>query len=117
MVLFTIIKSQFQTPNACGSYFFYNLKTLMATSLHQKLHKKHICAPTDGKYMVVKALELFRSASSMGFGKQVDRVVPTTNKKVTRFRKTPYPLLSTEEYNRTFPTTVLTTPLMPSPEL
>lgn len=95
-----------------------------------KVAQKHICAPTDGKYTVVKALELFRSASSMGFGEQVDHVVPTTNRKVTRFRKTPYTLLSSnarnalrqlriteEEYNQTFPTTVLTTPSTPSPEL
>ena len=27
-----------------------------------KLAQKHICAPTDGKYTVVKALELFRSS-------------------------------------------------------
>ena len=95
-----------------------------------KVAQKHICAPTDGKYTVVKALELFQSASSMGFGEQVDHVVQTTNRKVTRFRKTPYPLLSSnthnalrqlriteEEYNQTFPTTVLTTPSTPSPEL
>ena len=47
------------------------------------LAQKHICAPTDGKYTVVKALEVFRSASSMGFGEQVDHVVPSTNRKVS----------------------------------
>ena len=93
-----------------------------------KLAQKHICAPTDGKYTVVKALELFRSASSMGFGEQVDHVVPSTNRKVSRFRKTPYTLLSSnarsalrqlriteEEYNQTFPTSS-TTPSTPSPD-
>ena len=65
-----------------------------------KLAQKHICAPTDGKYTVVKALELFSSASSMGFGEQVDHVVPSTNRKVSRFRKTPYPLLSSNARKR-----------------
>ena len=92
-----------------------------------KVAQKHICAPTDGKYTVLKALELFRSASSMGFGEQVDHV-PSTNRKVSRFQKTPYPLLSSnarsalrqlriteEEYNQTFPTCT-STPSTPSPD-
>ena len=76
----------------------------------------------------MKALELFHSATSMGFGEQVDHVVLSTNRNVSRFRKTPYPLLSSnarsalrqlpiteEEYNLTFQTCT-TTPSTPSPD-
>ena len=34
-----------------------------------RVAQKHVCAPTDGKYTVMKALELFFSASSLGFRK------------------------------------------------
>ena len=59
-----------------------------------KVAQKHICAPADGKYTVQKAVELFRSASSLGFGEAVERTVTGSNRKVTKFRKTPYTLLS-----------------------
>ena len=58
-----------------------------------KVAQKHICAPVDGKYTVHKAIELFQSASSLGFGAPV---IPGSNRKVTKFRKTPYTCLSTD---------------------
>ena len=81
-----------------------------------KVAQKHICAPIDGKYTVHKAVELFQSASSLGFGASFEHTVPGSNRKVTKFRKTPYTRLSAdarkalrqiriteEEYSGTFP--------------
>jgi hypothetical protein len=81
-----------------------------------KVAQKHICAPVDGKYTVQKAIELFQSASSLGFGASFEHVVPGSNRKVTRFRKSPYTRLSADarkalrqiritenEYSGTFP--------------
>ena len=92
-----------------------------------KVAQEHICAPTDRKYTVMKALELFRSATSMGFSEQVDHVL-STNRKVSQFQKTLYSLLSSnarsalrqlpiteEEYNLTFQTCT-TTPSTASPD-
>ena len=61
-----------------------------------KVAQKHICAPMDGKYTVLKAIELFKSASLLGFGETVEQVVQGSNRKVTKFRKTPYSCLSTD---------------------
>ena len=61
-----------------------------------KVAQKHICAPVDGKYTVHKAIELFQSASSLGFGASVEHIVPGSNRKVTKFRKTPYIRLSAD---------------------
>ena len=61
-----------------------------------KVAQKHICAPVNGKYTVHKAIELFQSASSLGFGASVEHVVPGSNRKVTKFRKTPYTCLSAD---------------------
>ena len=60
-----------------------------------KVAQKHICAPTDGKYSVSKALELFEYANELGFGETVYQTI-STNRKVNKFRKTPYDLLSAE---------------------
>ena len=81
-----------------------------------KVAQKHICAPVDGKYTVHKALELFQSASSLGFGSSFENQVPGSNRMVVKFTKTPYTLLSQhalralrqirvteDEYRRTFP--------------
>ena len=81
-----------------------------------KVAQKHICAPVDGKYTVHKAIELFQSASSLGFGASVEHIVPGSNRKVTKFRKIPYIRLSADarkalrqiritedEYRRSFP--------------
>ena len=48
-----------------------------------------------GKYKVEKALELFRVAADYGFGDTIDQVTPT-KRRVKKFRKTPYSLLSTD---------------------
>ena len=60
-------------------------------------------------------VELFQSASSLGFGASFEHTVSGSNRKVTKFRKTPYTRLSadackalrririTEEYSSTFP--------------
>ena len=45
------------------------------------------------KYKVDKALKLCALASDYGFGKLVDEVTPT-RRKVKKFRKNPYDLLS-----------------------
>ena len=58
-----------------------------------KVAQKHICATVDGKYTVHKAIELFQSASSLGFGASVEHIVPGSNRKVTI---TPYIRLSAD---------------------
>ena len=81
-----------------------------------KVAQKHICAPVDGKYTVNRAIELFQSASSLGFGASIEHIVPGSNRKVVKFRKTPYTCLSADarkalrqiritedEYRSTFP--------------
>ena len=60
-----------------------------------KVAQKHICAPIDGKYTVSKALELFQSAETLGFGETVEQTTPT-NRRVKKFRKTPYDLLTSD---------------------
>ena len=60
-----------------------------------KVAQMHICVPTDGKYSVSKALELFECAQSLGFGNTIHQMT-STHRKVKKFRKTPYELLSTE---------------------
>ena len=61
-----------------------------------KIAQKHICAPTDGKYTVFKATELFNSASSLGFGVTIEHIIQGSNRKVMKFRKSPYTCLSAE---------------------
>ena len=63
-----------------------------------KIAQKHICAPTDGKYTVFKAIELFidNSASSLGFGATIEHITQGSNRKVMKFRKSPYTCLSAE---------------------
>ena len=56
---------------------------------------QHICAPTDGKYTVTNALKLFDCAQQLGFGVTVDQMT-STNRKVKKFRKRPYDLLSVD---------------------
>ena len=53
----------------------------------------HISEPVLGKYKVEKALELCTLASDYGFGSMVDTVTPT-KRKVRKFRKNPYEVLS-----------------------
>ena len=60
-----------------------------------KVAQKHICAPTDGKYSVSNAIKLFKCAQQLGFGETVDQTT-STNRRVKKFRKTPYDLLSAE---------------------
>lgn len=52
-----------------------------------KVAQKHICAPTDGKYSVSNALELFQCAQQLGFGEMIEQTT-STNTKVKKFRKT-----------------------------
>ena len=60
-----------------------------------KVAQKHICAPVDGKYSVLKAMELFECAEKLGFWETVEQTT-ATNRQVRKFRKTPYDLLSME---------------------
>ena len=50
----------------------------------------------DGKFTVNEVIELFQSASSLGFGASIEHVVPGSNRKVIKFRKTPYTCLSAD---------------------
>lgn len=59
-----------------------------------KVAQKHICAPTDGKYSVSKAMDLFSVAKNLGFGETIEQT--STNRRVKKFRKTPYDILSAE---------------------
>ena len=38
-----------------------------------KVSQKHICAPTDGKHSVSKAIELFSTAENLGFGETIEQ--------------------------------------------
>ena len=55
----------------------------------------HISECVLGKYKVEKAFELFDTADGYGLGKVIDTVTPT-KRKVKKFKKKPYDLLSTE---------------------
>ena len=55
----------------------------------------HISEPTMGKYKIDKALELFGVAHTYGFGSTVEQTTPP-KRKVKKFRKTPYELLSAD---------------------
>lgn len=57
------------------------------------LTRIHICEPVMGKYKVEKAIELCTLASDHGFGNLVDEVT-STRRKVKKFHKNPYELLS-----------------------
>lgn len=48
-----------------------------------------------GKYEAEKAFELFNVADKYGLGKTIDQLTPT-NRRVKKFRKTPYDLLSAD---------------------
>ena len=88
---------------SCGNHSngdrLRRLLTLMADNddghISPKVAQKHICEPTDGKYSVSNALELFECAQQLGFGETVDQTT-STNRRVKKFRKTPYDLLSAE---------------------
>ena len=60
-----------------------------------KVAQKHICAPICGKYSVTSAMKLFDTVETLGFGKTVEQTT-ATNRRVKKFRKTPYDLLSSE---------------------
>ena len=60
-----------------------------------KVAQKHICAPIDGKYSVSKAMDLFSVATNLGFGETIEQTT-STNRRVKKFRKTPYDILSAE---------------------
>lgn len=59
------------------------------------LTRGHISEPVLGKYKVEKAIELCALASNYGFGSMVDTVTPT-RRKVKKFRKSPYEVLSSD---------------------
>ena len=52
-----------------------------------KVAQEHICAPSNNRYPVSNAFELFDKATSYGFGNIID--VPTPSKRVKKIRKTP----------------------------
>ena len=57
------------------------------------LTRGHISESVFGKYKVEKAIELCTLASHYGFGSMVDTVTPT-RRKVRKFRKNPYEVLT-----------------------
>ena len=93
-----------------------------------KVAQKHICAPSNGRYPVSNAFELFDKATTYGFGKIIDLMTPS-KRRVKKFRKTPYDCLpprsleilrklniTNDEYHQTFSTTsaVTHTPSLPT---
>ena len=92
-----------------------------------KVAQKHICAPSNGRYPVSNAFELFDKAASYGFGNTIDVMTPS-KRRVKKFRKTPYDCLpprsveilrklniTDDEYQQTFLTTSTITPTLSSP--
>ena len=91
-----------------------------------KVAQKHICAPSNGRYPVSNAFELFDKATSYGFGNIIDVMTPS-KRRVKKFRKTPYDCLpprslellrklkiTNDEYQKTFRTT---SSIIPTPSL
>ena len=87
-----------------------------------KVAQKHICAPSNGRYPVSNAFELFDKATTYGFGNIIDLMTPS-KRRVKKFRKTPYDCLpprsleilrklniTNDEYHQTFLTTSAATP-------
>ena len=58
-----------------------------------KVAQKHICAPSNNRYSVSNAFELFNKATGYGFGNIIDVTTPS-KWRVKKFRKTPYDCLS-----------------------
>ena len=54
-----------------------------------KVAQKHICVPTDGKYSISKAMDLFSVAADLGFGDTIEQTT-STNRRVKKFSKAPY---------------------------
>ena len=92
-----------------------------------KVAQKHICAPSNGRYPVSSAFELFDKAASYGFGNTIDVMTPS-KRRVKKFRKTQYDCLPPrsveilrklniidDEYQETFLTTSTITPTLSSP--
>ena len=92
-----------------------------------KVAQKHICAPSNGRYPVSNAFELFDKAASYGFDNTIDVMTPS-KRRVKKFRKTLYDCLpprsveilrklniTNDKYQQTFLTTSTITPTLPSP--
>ena len=94
----TPVDSDIYIPHAARLRKFLSAEDQDGIISPSSIIRVHISAPTLGKYMVEKALELLGIAHTHGFGDTVELVTPA-KRKVKKFRKTPYDRLSADTRN------------------